>query len=73
MVLACDTILTVIRKLIHEKHNVTVISNGRSLEVLTKTGRGATYVDIPDYPMLISENTGSFLQEYGLLAGFIKE
>ena len=28
--------LPVIRKLITEKHNVTVISNGRSLEVLKK-------------------------------------
>jgi len=54
--------LPVIRKLIHEKHNVTVISNGRSLEVLKKElGEDATYVDIPDYPMLISENTRQFL------------
>jgi uncharacterized protein (TIGR00661 family) len=54
--------LPVIRKLIHEKHNVTVISNGRSLEVLKKElGEDATYVDIPDYPMLISENTRQFI------------
>jgi uncharacterized protein (TIGR00661 family) len=54
--------LPVIRKLIHEKHNVTVISNGRSLEVLKKElEEDATYVDIPDYPMLVSENTRQFL------------
>ncbi len=54
--------LPVIRKLIHEKHNVTVISNGRSLEVLKQElGDDATYVDIPDYPMLVSENTRQFL------------
>jgi uncharacterized protein (TIGR00661 family) len=54
--------LPVIRKLIHEKHNMTVISNGRSLEVLKKElGEDATYVDIPDYPMLVSENTRQFL------------
>jgi uncharacterized protein (TIGR00661 family) len=54
--------LPVIRKLIAEKHNVTVISNGRSLEVLRKElGNTVTYVDIPDYPMLVSENTRQFL------------
>jgi uncharacterized protein (TIGR00661 family) len=54
--------LPVIRKLINEKHNMTVISNGRSLEVLKKElGENATYVDIPDYPMLVSENTRVFL------------
>jgi uncharacterized protein (TIGR00661 family) len=54
--------LPVIRKLINEKHHVTVISNGRSLEVLKKELRDAIpYVDIPDYPMLLSENTRQFL------------
>jgi uncharacterized protein (TIGR00661 family) len=54
--------LPVIRKLIHEKHNVTVISNGRSLDLLKKElGENITYVDIPDYPMLVSENTRQFL------------
>jgi uncharacterized protein (TIGR00661 family) len=54
--------LPVIRKLIAEKHTVTVISNDRSLEVLKKElGDAVTYVDIPDYPMLVSENTRQFL------------
>jgi Ni,Fe-hydrogenase III small subunit len=54
--------LPVIRKLIAEKNTVTVISNGRSLDVLKKElGDAATYVDIPDYPMLLSENTRQFL------------
>lgn len=54
--------LPVLRKLISEKHNLTVISNGRSLEVLKKElGDQAIYVDIPDYPMLLSENTRQFL------------
>jgi len=54
--------LPVIRKLIAEKHKLTVISNGRSLEVLKKElGDSASYVDIPDYPMLVSENTRQFI------------
>jgi uncharacterized protein (TIGR00661 family) len=54
--------LPVIRKLIAEKNNITVISNGRSLEVLKKElGDAASYVDIPDYPMLVSENTRQFM------------
>jgi uncharacterized protein (TIGR00661 family) len=54
--------LPVIRKLIAENHSVTVISNGRSLEVLRKElGDTATYVDIPDYPILVSENSRQFL------------
>jgi len=54
--------LPVIRKLISENHHVTVISNGRSLEVLKKElGNDIPYVDIPDYPMLLSENTRQFL------------
>jgi uncharacterized protein (TIGR00661 family) len=54
--------LPVIRKLISEKNNLTIISNGRSLEVLKKElGEDITYVDIPDYPMLLSENTRQFL------------
>jgi uncharacterized protein (TIGR00661 family) len=54
--------LPVIRKLIREKHTLTVISNGRSLELLKKElGDDASYADIPDYPMLLSENTRQFL------------
>jgi uncharacterized protein (TIGR00661 family) len=54
--------LPVIRKLVSEKNNVTVISNGRSLDVLKKElGDAVDYVDIPDYPMLLSENTRQFI------------
>ena len=54
--------LPVIRKLLNENHHVTVISNGRSLEVLKKElGGDIPYFDIPDYPMLLSENTRQFL------------
>jgi uncharacterized protein (TIGR00661 family) len=54
--------LPVIRKLIAEKNKLTVISNGRSLELLKKElGDAAEYFDIPDYPMLVSENTRQFL------------
>ncbi len=54
--------LPVLRRLLSENNNLTVISNGRSLEVLKKElGEQATYVDIPDYPMLLSENTRQFL------------
>jgi uncharacterized protein (TIGR00661 family) len=54
--------LPVIKKLISEKNSLTVISNGRSLELLKKElGEDACYVDIPDYPMLVSENTRQFL------------
>jgi len=54
--------LPVIRKLIKEQHTLTVISNGRSLELLKKElGENVEFVDIPDYPMLVSENTRQFL------------
>jgi uncharacterized protein (TIGR00661 family) len=54
--------LPVIRRLLNENHHLTVISNGRSLEVLKKElGDDITYIDIPDYPMLLSENTRQFL------------
>jgi uncharacterized protein (TIGR00661 family) len=54
--------LPVIRALVSEHNQVTVISNGRSLEVLRKElGDTVHYADIPDYPMLVSENTRQFL------------
>ena len=54
--------LPVIRKLVSENNSVTVISNGRSLEVLKKElGDAVDYFDILDYPMLVSENTRQFL------------
>jgi len=54
--------LPVIRKLVGGDHSVTVISHGRSLEVLKRElGDAVAYVNIPDYPMLVSENTRQFL------------
>ena len=54
--------LPVIRKLIHENNDITIISNGRSLDLLKKElNDSVKYIDIPDYPMLISENTRQFI------------
>jgi len=50
--------LPVIRKLIDENNDLTIISNGRSLDLLKgELGENIEYVDIPDYPMLLSENS----------------
>ena len=54
--------LPVIRKLIEENNNLTIISDGRSLELLKKElGNNLEYYDIPDYPMLLSENSRQFM------------
>ena len=54
--------LPVIRKLIEENNKLTIISNGRSLELLKKElGKDIKYHDIPDYPMLLSENSRQFM------------
>jgi uncharacterized protein (TIGR00661 family) len=54
--------LPVIRKLIDEKNDVSIISNGRSLELIKKEiGDKAEYFNIPDYPILVSENTRQFV------------
>ncbi len=54
--------LPIIRKLIKENHNLTIISSDRSLQLLKKElGPNITYLDIPDYPMLVSENTRQFI------------
>jgi uncharacterized protein (TIGR00661 family) len=54
--------LPVIRKLLHENNTITIISNGRSLTLLRQElGEQANYVDIPDYPMLLSENARQFM------------
>ena len=54
--------LPVIRKLIQEKNDLTIISNGRSLELLKKElGENIKYYDIPDYPMLVSKNSRQFM------------
>lgn len=54
--------LPVIRKLKEEDNDLTIISNGRSLDLLKKEiGDEAKYYDIPDYPMLLSENSRQFM------------
>ena len=54
--------LPVIRKLIDENNEITIISNGRSLELLKKEiGSNIEYINIPDYPMLLSENARQFM------------
>jgi len=54
--------LPVIRKLLKENHEVTIISHDRALQLLKNelTDR-VSYVDIPDYPILISENKEQFM------------
>jgi len=54
--------LPVIRKLIDEKNDLTIISNGRSLDLLKgEIGENIEYFDIPDYPMLLSDNSRQFM------------
>jgi len=54
--------LPVIRKLLDEDNELTIISNGRSLELLKQElGNNIEYIDIPDYPMLLSENARQFM------------
>ncbi len=54
--------LPLIRKLISENNDLTIISNGRSLDLLKKElGLEIKYFDIPDYPMLLSENSRQFM------------
>lgn len=56
--------LPIIRKLLKEDHSLTIISDGRALEVLKKelvSFSNVKYKDIPDYPMLLSENARQFM------------
>lgn len=54
--------LPVIRKLINEGNEITIISHDRTLELLKKElGDNLEYIDIPDYPMLLSENSRQFM------------
>jgi uncharacterized protein (TIGR00661 family) len=54
--------LPVIRKLIKENNELTIVTNGRSLELLKKElGDNALYYDVPDYPMLLSKNSRQFM------------
>lgn len=55
--------LPVIRKLIDEGNEITIISHGRSLELLKKElgKKPSEYIEIQDYPMLLSENSRQFM------------
>jgi uncharacterized protein (TIGR00661 family) len=54
--------LPVLRKFIQEDNEVTIISHGRSLELLRRElGSDLTYVDIPDYPILLSTSPRQFM------------
>ena len=54
--------LPVIRKLIRENNELTVISSGRSIGLLkTELGNDVKFLDVPDYPMLLSENSRQFM------------
>lgn len=54
--------LPVIRKLVRENNELMVISSGRSVDLLkTELGNDVEYLDIPDYPMLLSENSRQFM------------
>jgi uncharacterized protein (TIGR00661 family) len=55
--------LPVIRKLLDENNKLTIISHGRSLELLKKElgNKTVDYFEIPDYPMLLSENSRQFM------------
>ncbi len=55
--------LPVIRKLIKEGNEVTIISEGRSLDVLKNElgDKVSEYLTIPGYPMLLSKNSRQFM------------
>lgn len=54
--------LPVIKKLVKEKNDLTIISQGRSLQLLkNELGKNLRYIEIEDYPMLLSENSRQFM------------
>ncbi|MEM0492884.1 MAG: glycosyltransferase family protein [Candidatus Thermoplasmatota archaeon] len=56
--------LPVIRALIDEGHNLTIISSGGGLALLKRelgVDKGIVYVDIEDYPIPLAENTRQFI------------
>lgn len=54
--------LPVMRRLIDEDNELTIISSGRSLNLLrNELGENIEYIEIPDYPMLLSENARQFM------------
>lgn len=54
--------LPVIRKLVSEDHNLTIISHGRTLQLLKKElGENLDFIELEDYPMLLSDNSRQFM------------
>lgn len=54
--------LPVIRKLLQENNELTIISHDRSLKLLKKElGPDIEYIELQDYPMLLSENPRQFM------------
>jgi uncharacterized protein (TIGR00661 family) len=54
--------LPVIRKLVKEGNEITIISQGRSLQLLkNELGKNLKYIEMKDYPMLLSENSRQLL------------
>jgi len=54
--------LPVVRKLLEEGNNLTIISHGDPLDLLKKEiGDNAKYFDVKDYPIPISEKKGEFV------------
>jgi uncharacterized protein (TIGR00661 family) len=54
--------LPIIRRLLKENHEVKIISHDRSLQLLKKElNDTVSYIDLRDYPLLISENKEKFI------------
>ncbi len=54
--------LPIIRKLVNENHDLTIISHGRSLQLLkNELGKNLDFIELEDYPMLLSDNSRQFM------------
>lgn len=54
--------LPILRRLLKEDHELTIISHDRSLQLLKKElNDQVSYIDLPDYPLLVSENKEQFI------------
>jgi uncharacterized protein (TIGR00661 family) len=57
--------LPILRKLIDEGNQVTIVATGSSLELLKmELGTRADYIDIPDYPLPYTEKSNVFLLKF---------
>ncbi|RLF38365.1 MAG: hypothetical protein DRN00_04385, partial [Thermoplasmata archaeon] len=60
--------LPIIRKLKEEGNHLTIISSGETLDLLKKEVGEAVFIDIPDYPVIISEESTKLFAK-GLIYG----